>query len=152
MLLCQRIIIPNRSQAIKRFIFINCDEFGGSIFSLTILMNCLRDVMFATISVNERNDRNKKLFYLNRDFEYTSIRFFLFFPFETGDARIAELYLFCKDMITSMHKFQRLMMTPSSVVNLITIKIYLQSKVLKIQRKLCELCTLVFFLHWYYFP
>lgn len=40
-----------------------------------------------------------------------------------------------------MHKFQRLMMTPSSVVNLITIKIYLQSKVLKIQRKLCELHT-----------
>lgn len=39
--------------------------------------------MFATIPANERNDRNKKLFYLDRDFEYTSIRFFLFFPFET---------------------------------------------------------------------
>lgn len=89
--------------------------------------------MFATISANERNDRNKKLFYLDRDFEYTSIRFFLFFPFETeGYTRITELYLICKDMITFMHKFQRLVMTPSSVVNLITIKIYLQSKVLKI--------------------
>lgn len=89
--------------------------------------------MFATISGNERNDRNKKLFYLDRDFEYTSIKFFLFFPFETErDTRITELYLFCKDTITSMHKFQRLVMTPFSVVNLITIKIYLRSKVPRI--------------------